>query len=623
MYHTPGCVVFLLVIFLASAANSEDDEVKRSLIDFMGQLSTENGQKNSSWGWNTSSDPCTGGWIGVTCDTKNISVRKIVLHDLNLTGTLNFDSLCEAKSLAVLSLEGNQITGGLTESISSCKYLTHVYLSGNRLAGELPDSLSQLSNLKRLDISSNGFSGELPNLPRISGLLSFLAQDNLLSGPVPAFDFSNLAEFNVTNNNFSGPVPDVGTHFDQSSFLGNPGLCGKPLPNTCPPKKSSKGTPAKQYLIYSGYTVIGLAVVLLVGYKCLQKCKTSNESGTEKPKSLLRNSNDDKPSSGSSDSKGSNYRSEYSITSVESGMAAASSLVVLTSPVAKGLKFEELLRAPAELLGRGKHGSTYKVTVSSGAILAVKRIKDWNISHENYKNRMETIDKANHPNVLPLVAFYCSKQEKLLVYEYQHNGSLFKHLHGSQNGQQFDWGSRLHAAASIANALAYMHERFNDDPIAHGNLKSTNIILNKDMEPCVSEYGLMLSEEQKDEPQTVSNSFKYDNPNIGHYSFKVDVYNLGVILLELLTGKPVGNNGFDLARWVQSVVREEWTGEVFDRALVSEGASEERMVNLLQVALKCTNPNLHVRPAMSKVAGMLKALKEEDENSLEVVSEVT
>jgi len=108
----------------------------------------------------------------------------------------------------------------------------------------------------------------------------------------------------------------------------------------------------------------------------------------------------------------------------------SSSLVVLPSPVVNGLKFEDLLRAPAELLGRGKHGSLYKVMFDNATILAVKRIKDWDISAADFKRRMEMIDQVRHPRVLPPVAFYCSKQEKLLVYEYQQNGSLFKLLHG-------------------------------------------------------------------------------------------------------------------------------------------------------------------------------------------------
>jgi serine/threonine protein kinase len=103
----------------------------------------------------------------------------------------------------------------------------------------------------------------------------------------------------------------------------------------------------------------------------------------------------------------------------------------------------------------------------------------------------------------------------------------------------------------------------------------------------------------------------------GAYStFKVDVYGFGVVLLELLTGKLVENNGFDLASWVHSVVREEWTAEVFDRALIAEGASEERMVNLLQVALKCINPSPNERPAINQISAMINTIKEDEERSI-------
>jgi hypothetical protein len=89
-----------------------------------------------------------------------------------------------------------------------------------------------------------------------------------------------------------------------------------------------------------------------------------------------------------------------------------------------------------------------------------------------------------------------------------------------------------------------------------------------------------------------------------------------VVLLELLTGKLVQNNGFDLASWVHSVVREEWTAEVFDRALISEGAGEERMLNLLQVALKCINPSPNERPSTSQISAMINTIKEDEERSI-------
>lgn len=186
---------------------------------------------------------------------------------------------------------------------------------------------------------------------------------------------------------------------------------------------------------------------------------------------------------------------------------------------------------------------------------------------------------------------------------------------GSQSGQVFDWGSRLSVAATIAEAMSFMHEELSEDGIAHGNLKSMNILFNKTMDPCISEYGLMVINQDQQSSVSPGNSFRTEDLE-GDQAFKVDIYGFGVILLELLTGKLVQVNGFDLPRWVQSVVREEWTVEVFDRALICEGASEERMVNLLHIAVKCINPCPNERPAMSKVSQMINAIKAEEEKSI-------
>ncbi|KAK0587325.1 hypothetical protein LWI29_021028 [Acer saccharum] len=623
----------LMFLILFRVANSEvEDDVKEALVQFMEKLSSGNALSDQNWGWNTSSDPCDDNWAGVSCDTRNQSVRKITLDGFNLTGSLDAGSVCSVKSLVVLSLNDNDIGGNLAEEISDCKQLTHFYLSANQFSGNLPDTLSQLSNLKRLVISNNNFSGKLPDLARISGLLTFFAENNQLSGSIPEFDFSNLLEFNVSNNNFSGPVPDVKGKFSVESVSGNPGLCGKPLSNACPPppppssEKKSKHSSNDWLLIFSGYIILALLVLLLVAWKVFGKNKPKNkEAGDVKKKqvALEVETRRNKPTSGASSGIESTRgnKSEYSLSSGESGMNA-SSLVVLTSPVVTGLKFEDLLRAPAELLGRGKYGSLYMVTLDNGVVLAVKRLKDWGISSEDFKRRMQKVDQVKHPNVLSPLAYYCSNQEKLLVYPYQPNGSLFEFLHGSQNGQSFDWGSRLHVAANVAKALAFIHEELRESGIAHGNLKSSNILFNKNMDPCISEYGLMVVNEIQDNSIVAKkNSYENNNNIIGqiYSTFKVDVYGFGVILLELLTGKLVQNKGFNLATWVNSVVREEWTVEVFDKALLSEAASEERMVNLLQVALKCINASPNERPNMDQVAGMINTIKEEEERSISSV----
>jgi len=133
------------------------------------------------------------------------------------------------------------------------------------------------------------------------------------------------------------------------------------------------------------------------------------------------------------------------------------------------------------------------------------------------------------------------------------------------------------------------------------------------MNPQISEYGLMVAENQG----VISHIRSRRNKNMSAAAtFRADIYAFGVILLELLTGKVVKSDGFDLVKWVNSVISEEWTAEVFDSSLISQGASEERMVNLLQVALKCINPSPNDKLCMSQVALITNALKDEDEKSV-------
>ncbi|KAI6671257.1 hypothetical protein NL676_006142 [Syzygium grande] len=323
--------------------------------------------------------------------------------------------------------------------------------------------------------------------------------------------------------------------------------------------------------MYSGYAILGSVLVGVVVFKLYKKKSKTDKVDTENVVLAIDGSGN-KATVPSSEHKTSAplNRSEVSANSVESGMVS-SSLVVVTSPTVNGLRFEELLQAPAELLGRGEHGNLYKVICENGAMYAVKRIKDWAISSEDFKKRMQRIDQVKHPNVLSVVAFYSSKQEKLLVYEFQQNGSLFRLLHGTKMGKAFEWGCRLNFAASIAEGLATMHPLHRSPPWFKPDEKS--------------------------------------NPSASR-AFGSDVYSFGVILLELLTGKMVhNNNGFDLPKWVVSVVQEEWTVEVFDKSLISEGVSEERMVNLLQVAIKCVNRSLEARPSMAQVASMIATIK--------------
>ncbi|XP_073051241.1 probable inactive receptor kinase At2g26730 [Primulina eburnea] len=376
----------------------------------------------------------------------------------------------------------------------------------------------------------------------------------------------------------------------------------------------SGGVSTNQVLMFAGYFLIGLAVLFIVLLWIYKRFKTKGEKIDADNKVVAIDESVIKPSFSTVELKaGGVSKTDLSHASTETAMVSPS-LIVLTNPEVNMPKLEDLLKAPAELLGRGSHGSVYKVACGpQGKSLAVKRIKDWAISGIEFKQRMSRLNQVKHPHVLPAIAFYSSRQEKLLVYEYQQNGSLFRLIHddGNHRRQQFDWSSRLTAAAAIADALAFMHEELKNEKIPHGNLKTSNILLTNNMEPCISEYGLTLvNQEASDTLQ--------GHEEGGSMIFKADTYAFGVILLELLTGRQVLNNGMDLASWVLAVVREEWTVEVFDKNLIREGASEERMVNMLQVAIKCVNKSAEARASMNQAALMISMIREDEDKSMDV-----
>lgn len=420
-----------------------EEEVRISLINFIAKLTKNDSQNGLFLAWNSSFDPCQGLWQGVICDTQNKSVRKLFLNSLNLTGELDVGLLCNAKpladSLSFLHLEKNKITGGISTEIAKCRQITRLHMSGNQLSGSLPSSLAMLNNLKQLDISNNKFTGTLPaELSWISGLTVFLAQNNQITGEIPKFDFSNFELFDVSDNMFTGRIPDVGGHIHGRSFLDNPELCGDPLPNKCPSlmdktveKSKSKGSSTSQILMYTGYMVLGLACLFLILFWVYKRKKSHEEvGGANKVAAVEHDDSIFKTKASSMEHKSGFSGSEISAASVDDSTLVSSSLIVLTDPVVNELKFEDLLSAPAELLGRGKYGSLYKVIYENGMNLVVKRIKDWPISSDDFKRRMERLEGVKHPNVVKALAFYCSKQEKLLVYEYQYNGSLLRLLHG-------------------------------------------------------------------------------------------------------------------------------------------------------------------------------------------------
>lgn len=232
---------------------------------------------------------------------------------------------------------------------------------------------------------------------------------------------------------------------------------------------------------------------------------------------------------------------------------------------------------------------------------------------------MDVLGRLRHPNLVPVRAYFQAKEERLLVYDYFPNGSLFSLIHGSRpsgGGKPLHWTSCLKIAEDLATGLVYLHQTAT---IIHGNLKSSNVLLGSDFESCLTDYGLtpFRSPDSLEESGSGSSLF-YRAPECRcprkSFTEQSDVYSFGVLLLELLTGKTpfqdlVQEHGADIPRWVRSV-REEETESGEDPSSGNETA-EGKLGALLNIAMACVAPVPENRPIMKEVLRMIREARAE------------
>ncbi|KAH1237582.1 putative inactive receptor kinase [Glycine max] len=219
----------------------------------------------------------------------------------------------------------------------------------------------------------------------------------------------------------------------------------------------------------------------------------------------------------------------------------------------------ELLRASAEALGHGILGNSYKAMLNDGSTIVVKRLRDLKpLSKEEFAKILNVIADMKHPNLLSLLAYYHSRDEKLMLYRYAENGNLFSRLHDGRGGNRvpFSWNSRL----GVARALVYLQLNHNNI-VPHGNLRSSN----EDDTVLVSDFGLASLIAQ---PIAAQHMVVYKSPEC----------------LELRFASDRASNWESLHK---GAVREEWTAEIFDKEICGQKSALAGMLMLLQIAMRC------------------------------------
>ncbi|XP_022891111.1 probable LRR receptor-like serine/threonine-protein kinase At1g51880 [Olea europaea var. sylvestris] len=274
---------------------------------------------------------------------------------------------------------------------------------------------------------------------------------------------------------------------------------------------------------------------------------------------------------------------------------------------------EDLLRASAEVLGKGTFGTSYEATLDNGITIVVKTLKDVIVTSKEFQQQMEVIGRMKNESVATLMAYYYSRDYKLVVYDYYGAGSVSSMLHG-QFGKgkiSLDWETRLRIAVGAARGIAHIHSQVGQN-LVHGNVKTSKYFLTAQGYGCVSDVGLATLVSTTSVLHSRSSGYRapevVDTKKLSQAS---DVYSFGVVLLELHTGKPTilyedNEKASQLVRWVASVVREDWTAEVFDIELLRYQNIEKAMVEVLQIALYCVESVPKHRPKMSEVVSMLE-----------------
>ncbi|KAF0929143.1 hypothetical protein E2562_016382 [Oryza meyeriana var. granulata] len=567
-------------------------------------------------------------------------VRNVGNSCKGVGGLLEFAGIRPERLLQVPTLKSCDFTrlysGAAVSGWTRYQTLEYLDLSYNSLDGVIPEEFGDMAVLQVLDLARNNLTGEIPaSLGRLRNLGVFDVSRNRLQGGIPD-SFSNLSflvQIDVSDNNLSGEIPQRGqlSTLPASQYAGNPGLCGMPL-QPCSdrlPTATMSGLaaaastdPPPRRAVATWANGVILAVLVSAGLACAAAiwAVAARARRREVREAMMLSSLQD----------GTRTATTWKLGKAEK--EALSINVATFQRQLRKLTFTQLIEATngfsaASLIGSGGFGEVFKATLKDGSCVAIKKLIHLSYQGDReFMAEMETLGKIKHKNLVPLLGYCKIGEERLLVYEFMSHGSLEDTLHGgggdgAGGSPPLSWEKRKKVARGAARGLCFLHH--NCIPhIIHRDMKSSNVLLDGDMEARVADFGMARLISALDthlSVSTLAGTPGYVPPEY-YQSFrctvKGDVYSFGVVLLELLTGRrPTDKEDFgdtNLVGWVKMKVREGAGKEVLDPELVKAaddgGETNSEMARFLEMALQCVDDFPSKRPNMLQVVAMLREL---------------
>ncbi|XP_078428162.1 putative LRR receptor-like serine/threonine-protein kinase At1g51820 isoform X2 [Wolffia australiana] len=440
-------------------------------------------------------------------------------------------------------------------------------LSNFGLRGGISKNASELSALVRLDLSYNNLTGEIPQE------LAMLPK---------------LQELNLMNNQLNGSIPEVLYNKSRSGTLllrieGNPRLRNGTATDQSS-NNEKKILPLILGILLPIVFIVAISAVVWVFIKRRRKVVKPSTKDLE-----VNVGNNREVDIQNKDINSESYQFTFS------------DIVNMTR------NFERPI-------GRGGFAIVYHGYLSNRTEVAVKMISTSTQGAKGFRAEAQILTRVHHKNLVSLLGYCNDGNNLVLVYEYMPNGSLSDHLSGkAHDNSHLNWSKRLKIALDVAQGLDYLH-RFCSPAIIHRDVKSKNILLTEDLEAKLGDFGLSRLFGNNDTTHmttAIVGTPGYLDPEYhqtGAANEKVDVYSYGIVLLEIITGRPpitTGTDNLSVVSCVRSKVEIGDISSIADQRLNGD-YDVNSMWKAVEIAMACASPTSSSRPSMSEVAAELK-----------------